>query len=331
MSGTIVRMARSTIVVDGTNKYQIQATCDVKGTLPDIYIFLLQINNVGVPKDDTLVRVVDIADTLNANTVRAAQVTLGNTLWRSNALQLQYGDIETANAAWKELSGRINTLVKNVDTYLEEFETGVTDSTIIYPTTTPEAEQALINTYLSCTESVTEATTARDDQETLNASLKKDLDVVIERLNEANADLGVNSAIYSQLTTNLGTLTTLRPTITGQVSTMRSLVSASSATSAEKGVMQGTLLAIDAQLITFENTNASIATLNSGAVAGSVAALQARVATLTSQRNTLTTQYNAGLATVARLQGKLDAARETCNQALADVRAVCPTYAPPTS
>jgi hypothetical protein len=330
MSGTIVRMARSTIVVDGTNKYQIQATCDVKGTLPDTSIFLLQINNVGVPKDDTLIRVVDIADTLTANTVRATEVSLGNTVWRSNALQLQYGDIETANAAWKELSGRINTLVKNVDTYLEEFETGVTDSTIVYPTTTPETEQALINSYLSCTETVTAATEARNAQEVTNASLKKDLDVVIERLAEASADLAVYGSIYSQLTANLGTLTTVRPTLTGQVATLRSLVASSSATPPEQGVMQGTLLAEDAQLITFGDTNASLATLNSGPVAGSVATLQGRVATLTSQRNTLTTQYNAGLATVARLQGKLDAARETCNQALADVRAVCPTYAPPT-
>jgi len=330
MAGTIVRMDRSTITVDGTNKYEIIATCDVKGTLPDTAIFLLEIQTRTDPRDDTLVRVVQIADTTVVNTDRDAVIGSGGTRWRSSTVLLQYSDIETANTAWKELSGRINTLVANVDTFLTEFETGVHNETIVYPTADQTTKDALIAAYLATRAAVTEATTARDAEQAECNNLKKDIDNTTLRLNDAIPDLDRYTLAQAQLTAYSSSLNSIQPSLTSIVGIIRTLNATSSATGAEIASIEAQLLSANAQLTAFSTTNAGVAFLLIGPIGTAVSILQSRVTTLTSQRSTLITQYNACTARVATLQATLDAARATRDAALASARVVCPDYVPPT-
>jgi len=329
MPGTIVRMDRSTITVDGTNKYEIVATCDVKGTLPDVAIFLLQIETSADPRDDTLLRVVEIADTVEANTDRDAVIGTGGSRWRSRSVLLQYPDIETANTAWKELSSRINTLVGNVDTFLTEFETGVDNETIVYPTADASTKTALTDAYLTTRAAVTDAETARNAEVLSCNNLKKDIDNTLLRLNDATPDLDRYTLVQAQLSTYSSTLNSVQPVISGAVNTIRALNTVSGGTAID--AIEAQLRAEEAQLAAFSSTNSGISILLSGSVSTAVSILQARVASLTSQRTTLVTQYNACTARTAALQATVDTARATRDAALASLRVVCPDYVPPTS
>jgi len=328
MAGTQVRMDRTTTTSNGTNTYEIVATCTVKGTLPDSAIFLLQINTASDPKDDTLVRVVEIADTTLANTNRSAQIAAGNTTWRSNTVLLRYNDIETANAAWQELSARINTLVEQVDTYLAEYSTLPEGQTIVYPRVDPTIEAQLKAEYESAAAAVTTAEAARDAEATDCTQLKKDITVLEDRLTEAQSDLATYTTIQAQLTVFLSTYQTVQPSLSSCVNTVRVINSTSTTPGSAKTDIEAQLTAQDAQLVTFNNNNANTAALRSGPVSSAVSTLQARVASLTTQRNTAQTQYNQCVTRSATLQGAVDAARTARNAALAAVRAVCPDFVP---
>jgi len=328
MSGTQVRMDRSTTKVNGLNKYQILATCTVKGTLPDAAIFLLQINTATDPKDDSLIRVAQIADTTVADTSRTAQIAAGLTTWRSNSVLLQYDDIETGNAAWKELSGRINALVQQVDTYLDEFSTLPAGQTIVYPNVDPTTEAALKSTYATSAAAVTTAEEARDAEIADCSNLKNDIDVIEERLLEAQSDLTVYTLVQAQLTNSIVTYQSIQPTMATAVNTVRIVNSSSSASASEKAAIDTQLSVLDAQGVTFTATNSNLAALRAGPVSTAVSTLQSRVATLTTNRNTSQAEYNRCVARAATLQGQVDAARTARDAALAAVRAVCPTFIP---
>ncbi len=330
MAGTIVSMDRSTVTVDGTNKYEIMVTCDVKGTLPDTAIFLLLIQNRTDPRDDRLLRIVDIADTTVANTDRDVMIATGQSRWRSNSILLQYDDIETANVAWKELSARINRLVTNVDTFLLEFETGVHNDTIIYPTTDQATKDALTAAYLATLSAVTTAEEARDADVIECNDLKKDIDNTTERLTDATADLDRYTQVQSQLTSYNSALSSVQPAISTAVSTMRTLNATSSATAFEQASIEAQAQVAATQLVSLTSSVASLVSLQTGLVSTSTTLLQSRVATLTSTRSSLLTEYSACLDRAARLQATVDAARATRDAALASVRVVCPDYVPPT-
>jgi len=331
MAGTIVTMNRTTLVVSGTNKYQIMATCGVKGTLPDTAIFLMRIQTRTDPRDDTLIRVVAIADTVVANTDRDLVIAAGGTEWRSTSVLLQYDDIETANAAWKELSARINALVSAMDTYLTEFTTTVRNETIVYPTTDTTTVTALTNAYLSSRSAVTTAESARDTEQAECTSLQAEINAVTARLNDAVSDLDRAGQVQGQVSVYTTAYSSVRGSLAASVTTLRGLNAISSATVPEKTDIEAQLVAEDAQLAAFAGTNAALNGTLSGLISSTTSILQTRVSTLTSERANLLTQYNNCTAATARLQAAVDAARATRDAALADVRAVCPDYVPPSS
>lgn len=331
MAGTIVTMNRTTLVVSGTNKYQIMATCSVKGTLPDTAIFLMRIQTRTDPRDDTLIRVVAIADTVVANTSRDLVIAAGGTEWRSASVLLQYDDIETANAAWKELSARINALVSAMDTYLTEFTTTVRNETIVYPTTDATTVTALTNAYLATRGAVTTAESARDAEQAECTSLQAEIDAVTVRLNDAVSDLDRAGQVQGQISVYSTAYNSVRGALATSVTSIRALNATSSATPPEKASIEAQLVAEEAQLAAFAGTNAALGGTLSGLISSTTSILQTRVATLTNERANLLTQYNNCTAATARLQAAVDAARATRDAALADVRAVCPDYVPPSS
>jgi hypothetical protein len=328
MAGTQVSMKRTTSTSATSVVYQIIATCTIKGTLPDTSIFLLQINTAYDAKDDTLLRVVTIADMAESNTNRTLQVNSGLNRWRSNTVTLTYTDLTTANAAWKELNGRINTLVKEVDQYLEEYSTLPEGETVIFPSTDPTTEAALKADYVAASAAVTTAETARDTEAADCNSLQDEITVIQERLTEAQSDLNNYTNIQAQLVACLTSYQTIQPTERSIFNTIGTQVSLSAATSAEKANLQALVTQGNQQNVLFTNNNAALAALRSGPVATAVTTLQARVSTLSSELNTAQTAYNRCVLKTATLQGAVDAARATRDAALAAVRAVCPEFIP---
>lgn len=327
MPGTQVRMDRSTTVVNGTNKYQILATCVVKGTLPDTAIFVLQIQTAADPKDDTLLRLATIADMTASDTNRTAQVAAGLTTWRSNSVLLKYDDIATANAAWKELSGRINDLVDQVDTYLDEFKTLPTGQTIVYPSLSFTAEETLKTTYYGTVTALSTSEKLRDDEQEECTNLKNEIAIIQERLTEANADLATYTSIQAQLTAQLVAYQTIQPAIVNITNSIR-IANSTSTDATSKALINTQLALADSQNTAFQTNNISFNTTVGGPVTSAVTSLQSRVASLTTDLTTTQSQFNLCNVRAVQAQAAVDAARAARDAALAAVRSVCPDFIP---
>jgi hypothetical protein len=330
MAGTQIRADRSTIVVDGSNKYQIIATCLLKGTLPDTGIFLLRIEQATDPKNDTLQRIIAIGDTVTHGTDRDAAVAAGATAWRSAQVTLIYDDIQTANSAWVELSARINKLVTDVDTYLGEFETFDDGELVVFPTTDQVTKDKLIADFLATAEDITTAEEARDAEQEECNDLQAEITVLDERIVEARADLDLYLTISGQLGAYTTILASVQGTLAAQENAAQFAVQSSSATAGEKTIIDSYFVTMAGQLTTFNTTNSALNGLQSGQVGTAVSTLQSRVSTLTTTRNTRASELNRCNAETQALQAALDRARAARDAALAAVRAVCPDYVPPT-
>jgi len=328
MAGTQTTSVRNTITVDGTNVYEIVTTCTVAGTLADTGIFLLTINTPVDPKDDTLLRVIEVADISEFGTDRDAAVADSQLAWRAASLTLQFGDIETANAAWKEVESRITALVNQIDAYNDEFETPLGGSVTVYPTIDLSEKTALIDAYDATAEPITDAEAARDAQQLICTQLSSDLATVNDRLAEAETDL----TLYLRIQAEVGNVNTSLPSISAAVAAAntqtRAEVTASAASAGEKLSIEVQLSAIDAQITLFNVQTAALNTTQTGPITAAVGTLQNRVTSLVTQKSALSTQLLACNSEVASLQAVVDVARAARETALAEVLEACPTFTP---
>lgn len=328
MAGTHVRMVRTiTTNPDPNKRYSITSTCLIRGTLTDTGIFLLAINNPNDPKDDTFTRLITIEDVNNFLNDRNDAVLAGATFWRSATSTLYFADIETANAAWKELSSRITALVNAVDAYNTEFTTPETGSVIIYPALDEGAKNSLIAAYEATAQPLADATAARDAKIITCDSLKTEITTVEERLVEAEADLAAYNLLYTQTTLVNGNLPSIYATLLSNNTTVRNANGVSDALQGQKDAIEAILLSNDSQLALFNAELTSVSNINT-AVAGIVSTLQTRVANLRSELTSLQSQYSLCTVEGTSLQAAVNQALQNREAALAAVRAVCPDYLP---
>jgi chromosome segregation ATPase len=328
MAGTQTISSRNSLVVDGSNKYEIVTTCTVAGTLPDTGIFLLNIITTVDPKDDTLLRVIEIADIAEFSTIRDDAITKGQAAWRASSLTLLFDDIETANAAWKELESRITALVKQIDAFNDEFETAPGGTVTVYPAVDLSEKNALISAYQDTLQPIVDAEAARNTGQLACTQLTADLNITEERLQEAQADL----TLFLQIQAEVGNVNTALPTIRGSIATAnaqaRAEVTTSAASASEKLSIEVQHSAIDAQITLFNTHTAALNTTQTGPIASTVATLQNRVSTLITEKSTLSTQIIVCNNNVATLQATVNAARAVRETALANVLDVCPDFTP---
>lgn len=328
MAGTQVNMSRSTVTIEGTNKYEISASCTVKGTLADTKIFLLTIVTTDDPKDDTLARVIQIADIEEYGTDRDDAIAEGIPYFRSSSVLLRYDVLDTANAAWKELSSRINSLVEQYDVYLSDFETFAGGEVISYPTVDPSVKNQLIADYQATLQPIEDAEEERNTKQSECNVLSLEFANVNERLVEAQSDLASYTNIQSILNASIAILAGVEPAIGADRTAIRNQNSLSGASAPEKATIEASLVSMDAQLVTFGTTNTTLSNLSTGQVATVVNTLQVRVSDLTAERNQIQSDLNLCQFEVAELQATVDRARAARDEALAAVRAVCSTYSP---
>jgi hypothetical protein len=328
MAGTQIRSIRTTNVVNGSNTYEIVTTCIVKGTLSDVNIFVHNLVTDDDPKDDTLLRVAQVADFTEYLTDRDDAVAASAETWRASSVLLKFKDIETANAAWKELESRINTLVEQVDAFNDEFDTDGLGDITVFPATDPSELAALITAYEETAEPITDAVDARDTQQLTCTQAEADLVVVQERLTEAEGDL----ANYLTIQADVGNVNTSLPSISGAIAAAatqaRVETLASSASALEITGINAQHSLIDAQITLFNVQNSALSTAQTGPINSAVATLQARVIALTTEKSGLVTTINACAITMATLDAVVDAARAAQTAALADVVAACATFTP---
>lgn len=328
MAGTQVIQKRSAEVVSGTLKYAITTTCTIRGTLQDTNIFLLDINDTEDPKDDTFSRIVTVADINTYLIDRDDAIAAGATQWRSASTTLTYTDIETANAAWKEMNSRINTLVNTYDAYLTEYNTFDSGALILFPTTDESAKDTLIAAFETANTALTTAETARDAGIEDCEALESDLDVIEERLQEAQADLALYTAVQVALNTIYTIDVSAYATLLANNTSVRSNNSTSSASTTEQATIEALLVSNDALLSQYNTQNAAESSLLTTEVGQAVGILNARVNTLIQAKNSKFNELNKCRTEEAKLQAAVNSARTTRESALASVVAVCPDYVP---
>jgi hypothetical protein len=329
MPGTKIQSARTPIVVSGEGKYEIVATCIIPGSLPDTGIFLLTITDPAGPKSDILVRVIELGDPAVYVNDRDAAILAKDTQWRSAEVRLQFDDIETANAAQKELSQRINNLVINFDTVNAEFT--VVSEIITYPAADATAETAAKNNYIAARTATTAAKVARD-LEIVDCNLTEtELTTIQTRLSDANSDYLTLSNAQAGLTIANANYPAHKSTINAAVTAAATQVNSSGASSAEKSAITTTLTSIQLELQVMGATNSTL-NASTTAVTNSTAALlgvlSSRIATLIGDETTKNLELRQCRAASTKAQGTFDAAQATEAAALANVRVLCPDFDP---
>lgn len=326
MSGTQVTFIRRPTLVDGANQFEVVATCLVAGSLPDTNIFVLSVVQEEDPKSDTLLRVAAIQDFGNYLATRATAIDEGYVTWRSSSVTLRYSDLTTANAAASELSSRVNALVEDQDVNLLEFETGTGGELITFPVVDPSQKTALIDAADAASLAISPAEDTRDTKRVECEALQVEVDVLEERLLEAQGDLATATSILAELTPISTGLVTSNAGVGTATSTVRVLNNGSSASTAEKANIETQVLSLESFLLTWTTQNTNLNTVISSQVTSLQTTLQARIASLSSQRNTALTSLARCNQQLAAAQGAVDAARDARDTAVAAVLAVCPDY-----
>lgn len=325
MPGTKVNSARKPTVVNGVGKYEIISTCILSGSLPDTGIFLLNIVDPTGPKSDLLVRVIELGDPAAYSNNRDTAISLGDLQWRSAEVRLQFDDIETANAAQKELSQRINVLVNNFDITNAEFT--VVSEIVTYPTIDATAETESKNNYVAARTAADAAKAARDAEVIDCSNTETELTTIQTRLVDATSDQAAVSTINASLTVVYPAYISHRSIIGGLVTTTTTAVSSSDASTVQKTTINGYLssIGLELQLMDASNTNLNTAISLTGSLLGT---LNARVTSLTAEETAKNLELRQCRATLTKAQGTYDAALATQNAALAAVRVLCPDFDP---
>jgi len=328
MAGTQVNQNRKAIIVGGSSKYSITTTCTVAGTLQDVNIFLLDIITDTDPKDDVLNRVIEIADLNSYPTDRDLAVAQNTGAWRSASVTLVYDDVATANAAWKEFSNRINTLVENTDVYFAEFETLDDGQVITYPTADESAQTAVKAAYAATVPALTAAQDALTAHTAECTQLETDLATIESQLTLATSDSSTYVSIQASLTAINASDNFNYGTLVSNQALLRTENGASDATTVQQDSIETILVGNDAALTQFATQNAAQATLLTGSVAAVVSTLQARVTSLTQQKNAKLVELNNCHIASSKLQAQVITATATSEVALAAVVAICPDFVP---
>ena len=115
--------------VDGAPAYEIDAYVTDAGDLPDRAVFVMQVPVPEDPKSDTLARVATVADLHDVVTDRpTALLSATDTVYavyRTAQVFIRYTDLPTAVSALDVLKSRIDELVIDWQTYLNQFVAGV--------------------------------------------------------------------------------------------------------------------------------------------------------------------------------------------------------------
>jgi len=328
MAGTRVTQTRKPVSIDSGTKYQIAAQCVDAGTLPDLGLFVYLVTQASDPKNDQIQRVAGVADFTSYGMSRNAAITAGPGYYRSAVMTENYDDIVSANVAALEMSSRINALVNEYDTYLNQFLTPSGGSDVVYPTIDEGTKAALIAAYQSTIAPVTVAEAARD-QEQVDCNAKElELSTLQTRLHEAQADLATLLPVQSALAALVPTYAAATAQISAGNTSAKTLVTASSASGPEQASIQGQLTLVDGGISLLVTSNSGLVNDVQTPLGTEIGTLQARVTQLSQDLNAKQLEVNDCHLQLSKAQAAVDQARLTRDQALAAVRAVCTDYTP---
>jgi hypothetical protein len=151
-SSAQVSQVRTALPTAGGTIFQITATVNDPGTLPDNGFFLYQIGADADPTTDVFARVSTLADYAQVNSSgyglsRWTAIANGISFYRTPDMSITFNDINTATAGQTSLNDNINALVNAYEAFSTSFATGDVPDEIYYPTSDPSILSGLITTW----------------------------------------------------------------------------------------------------------------------------------------------------------------------------------------
>jgi hypothetical protein len=238
----IVQDCYSVTVDSRTQEHKIETSVNTAGELPHTAIFVFSIGDPARTSSDAYSRVANPQDLKNLTMNREDAIVAGRTEYLASYVELKYADLDVAVQAKAMLRTRINDLIKSWLTYRDSF-TLDTGQNILFPSSDPEVEAALVAVYkeakqdrIEAEDNVTTAeaavdlsrseVTAAQDTHTI---YKTFLDYHIRMQSEVDAYKGLltveGTPAANYWGTTLGpTLTNERNTLVGQELSSRQLI-----------------------------------------------------------------------------------------------------------
>lgn len=318
---TITQRRRAAVLADGSTVYEVTTTVTSAGDLPTKNLFVLSIRDPDSPKadvlgriatpldlrrlanslyvrvdasdltyvsQDPLVRIGTISDLTTLDQDRTTAVLAGHSEYLVSAMTVTYSDRTTADAGFRQIISRLSDLTSSWRAFLTDFETHPTQSYEL-PVVNASVEDARRLIYEA-------AVAARKVTEAA-------LSVAQTAYDSCQTDCSSDRAIYSIIAQDVTFLERARARV--------SALTESGSTNAKDFVLQQNSYSSDIASYEALLTSKRAALSQYGTL---VQACQDRCAQLRVERD-------SAQADVARA---LDAERS----ALADVRAVCPTFVP---
>lgn len=190
MAVTKSEQTRTAIKLLGKDYYEIFLRISDPGDLPTDHILVREIVDVSDPKDDTFARVATVSDLVNLVTDRPTAIDNGDEYFRVVNHTFRYTSIDTADAAQDTIKARIDTLVKNWQTYDRSFEATSEE------TEHPRPQQATID------ELVSDYCDAKDDENDASDTLEEKKEAYEDAQSdatEAASDLTAAETRYSEI------------------------------------------------------------------------------------------------------------------------------------
>ncbi len=185
---TIESYRRDKLDDDGNEVFEVQTICTDEGDvdnatgLPDRGIFLFNIFNSRNAQADIFQRVCSINDLETYLYDRDAAIAANQEYWRDSDLTKTYDDLTTATQAATIISDRVNVLVGEYATYLDEFLADPEVST--YPTADPTYVESLKTTYTTKVTDFETSLETSDDAETARDTAQTTLTTARDSLTE---------------------------------------------------------------------------------------------------------------------------------------------------
>lgn len=282
---------RCTVYLDENSiqRFKIESSIDTvePGDLPNANVFVHKIISSTDPKQDTFLRVANVADLTTLAQGRETAVGLSQTLYLSTAFTVTYDDIATATQAKPLIQQRVDNLIADWHNYNEQFLAPVSIppnySQIPMPLTTSEEDERKA----AYTTAHAEYLAAQTD----NATAQAEYAAAVTAASAAGDDAITAVAESQQCSTMLGQLNT-------GLSALDQLIAATTAVVNDMNPFVNSCITFNTACLTFQSAAALYSSYGTGATTGQQSIFGTAYDTWASAYGTWKNAYNNANATL---------------------------------
>ena len=311
MLKTTVEQTRNQMLDGGVLKYNIYTSVTAKGELPQEEIFVYKANDPADPTKDTFTRVSSAYDLEEVPVDRNAGLERDDNFYLTSYMSVNFTDLDSAIQGKQAIYTRINDLINNWYLFKNEFYAD--DQTTLHPTADAGLEDSMRAAYVA-------ARTARQAAETALASAVTDVTTAETAVDSANARVTIylNDVSFCILV-RLTNWTALVAASTAFALVVDSVINSTTDAAAKLALQEGS----DAWM-----TQSNHATIIDTALKDFCLAANANYTNAQAAVAIAVSTLSAKVRAKNEAEANLVSAQAAEDQALAAIKALCPTFDP---